>query len=91
LLRQSITELLGDDVGIVDRIVGALFGALRLGIVVLPVVVMFDRYVPLERQPQFFAGSKLRPYFSSAGQNGINALPAEVSVYLDKLTRERRT
>lgn len=91
LLRHGLAELLGDDVGIVDRIVGALFGALRLGIVVLPVVVMFDRYVPPERQPQFFAGSKLRPYFSSAGQHGINALPADVTVYLDKLTRERRT
>ncbi len=89
LLRHSVAEVLGDHVDIVDRIAGSLLGALRLGIVVLPVVVMFDRYVPLERQPQFFAGSKLRPYFSSAGQHGINALPADVTVYLNKLTRER--
>jgi membrane protein required for colicin V production len=91
LLRHGVAEVLGDRIDIVDRIAGALLGALRLGIVVLPVVVMFDRYVPPERQPQFFAGSKLRPYFSLAGQHGINALPADVTVYLDKLTRDRGT
>jgi len=91
LLRHGLTELLGEDIDIVDRIVGALFGALRLGVVVLPVVVMFDRYVPTDRQPSFFAGSKLRPYFSAAGELGIKTLPAEATAYLDKLNRDRRT
>jgi len=90
LLRHGLAEVIGDDVDIVDRIVGALFGAARVGLVVLPVVMMFDRYVPAERQPQFFAGSKLRPYFSAAGQRGIDALPADATAYLDKLTRDRR-
>src|SRR5579871_5408077 len=89
-LRHGVTEMFGDDIDIVDRIVGALFGASRIALVVLPVVVMFDRYVPAERQPQFFAGSKLRPYFSSVGQHGINALPGEVTSYLDQLNRNGR-
>jgi membrane protein required for colicin V production len=91
LLRHGLAELIGDDVDIVDRIVGALFGAARVALVVLPVVVMFDRYVPAERQPHFFAGSKLKPFFSAAGQRGIDALPAEATAYLDKLTRDRRS
>jgi membrane protein required for colicin V production len=91
LLRHGLAEVIGDNVGIADRIVGALFGAARVGLVVLPVVVVFDRYVPLERQPQFFAGSKLRPYFSAAGQRGVNALPAEATIYLDRLSRQRRS
>ena len=90
LLRHGLADVIGGDVNIVDRIVGALFGAARVGLVVLPVVMMFDRYVPAERQPQFFAGSKLRPYFSAAGQRGIDALPADATAYLDKLTRDRR-
>ena len=91
LLRHGLATLVGDEVDIVDRIVGALFGALRICLVVAPVVVMFDRYVPVDRQPQFFNGSRLRPYFSAAGQRGINALPTEAAAYLDKLNRDRRS
>jgi membrane protein required for colicin V production len=91
MLRHGLAELIGDDVGIADRIVGALFGVARVALVAVPVVVMFDRYVPVQRQPQFFAGSKLRPYFSAAGQRGIDALPADATAYLDKLSRDRRS
>ena len=91
LLRHGLAELIGDDVGIADRVIGALLGAARVGLVVVPVVVMFDRYVPADRQPQFFAGSKLRPYFSAAGRRGIDALPPEATAYLDKLSRDRRS
>jgi membrane protein required for colicin V production len=91
LLRHGLAELIGNDVGIADRVVGALLGAARVGLVVVPVVVMFDRYVPADRQPQFFGGSRLRPYFSAAGQRGIEALPADATAYLDKLTRDRRS
>jgi membrane protein required for colicin V production len=90
LLRHGLDELIGDDVGIADRVVGALLGATRVGLVAVPVVVMFDRYVPADRQPQFFAGSKLRSYFSAAGQRGIDALPADATAYLDRLSRQRR-
>jgi membrane protein required for colicin V production len=91
LLRHGVDSLLGDDVDIVDRIVGALFGAVRVGLVVLPVVVAFDRFVPVSREPAFFAGSKLRPYLSAVGQRGWQSLPPDAAAYLDRLSSQRRT
>lgn len=91
LLRHGVDSLLGDDVDIVDRIVGALFGAVRVGLVVLPVVVAFDRFVPVSSEPAFFAGSKLRPYFSAIGHRGWQSLPPDAAAYLDKLSNQRRT
>jgi membrane protein required for colicin V production len=89
LLRHGVAEVFGEEIDVVDRIVGALFGALRVGLVVLPVVIMFDRYVPSGRQPQFLVGSKLRPYFSAAGQRGMRTLPPDVTAYLDRLNGGR--
>jgi membrane protein required for colicin V production len=88
-MQHGVSAVFGEKVDLVDRIVGALFGALRVGLAVLPMVILFDRYVPSDRQPQFLAGSKLRPYFSAAGQRGIRSLPGEVTVYLDKLNGRR--
>jgi membrane protein required for colicin V production len=91
LLRQGLATVAGDDVDIVDRIVGAIFGAVRVGLVVLPVVVAFDRFVPVGREPAFFAGSKLRPIFSAVGRRGWQSMPPDAAAYLDKLSRQRRT
>jgi membrane protein required for colicin V production len=53
------------------------------------VVVIFDRVIPVDRQPQFLTGSRLRPYLSAAGQAGLRTLPPEIEDYIDRLKHAR--
>lgn len=89
LLRTAVGEFVGPDVGLFDRLAGAALGAVRIGLVAVLVVVIFDRVIPSDRQPQFLTGSRLRPYLSAAGQMGLQSLPPEVEDYIDRLKRER--
>ena len=89
LLRIVVGEFVGPDVGAFDRVAGAALGAVRIGLIAVPIVVVFDRVIPADRQPQFLVGSKLRPYLSAAGQAGLRSLPPEVESYIDQVKRER--
>src|SRR5215213_1611145 len=89
LLRRAVSDVVGPDVSIVDRTAGAALGAVRIALVAVLIVVIFDRIIPVNRQPGFLANSKLRPYLSAAGQAGVKQLPPELGDYIDRLKRAR--
>jgi membrane protein required for colicin V production len=90
LMRIAIDETIGTQAGIVDRLAGAALGAVRVGLIAVSVIVIFDQLVPADRQPSYLAGSRLRPFFSAAGQMGIKSLPPDIMTYVDRLKTDRR-
>lgn len=89
LIRGAVSEFIGSDIGLFDRLAGAALGAARTGLVAILVVLVFDRIIPGDRQPQFLAHSQLRPYLSAVAQQGLRSLPSDVEAYIDGLKRER--
>ncbi len=89
LFRNLLNELIDDEISLFDRVAGAVLGAVRIFLVAVLVVVVFDRIIPADHEPPFLAGSKLRPYLSAAGQKGLESLPPDVDNYIDRLKRER--
>jgi membrane protein required for colicin V production len=89
VFRAAITEFIGEDAGLFDRVAGATLGAVRIFLLAVLIVVAFDRIIPAGHEPPFLLGSKLRPYFSVAGQKGLETLPPDVEAYIDRLKRER--
>ncbi len=90
LARVMLDDAVGSQIGIGDRLGGALLGAVRTGLVVTTLVLVFDQLVPLASQPQFLNGSRLRPLFSAAGQLGFRSLPPDVTMVIERLRMERR-
>ena len=89
LMRMALDETIGPRAGIGDRLAGAALGAVRVGLVAITLVLIFDQLVPLDRQPAFLTGSQLRPLLSQAGQMGFKSLPPDVAVTIDRLKRDR--
>jgi membrane protein required for colicin V production len=89
LLRTAINELVGEIVSIPDRVAGATLGAMRIGLLAVLMVVIFERIIPPDRQPSFLKESRLRPILSAAGQLGLKSLPPDVAETIDRLKRER--
>jgi membrane protein required for colicin V production len=89
-MRMALDETIGPGAGIGDRLAGAVLGAIRLGLVAITLVLIFDRLVPADRQPAYLTGSQLRPLLSAAGQKGFSSLPSDVTAYIDGLKKERR-
>ena len=90
LMRLLIDETIGRQAGIADRLAGSLLGAVRVGLVAVSLVVIFDQLVPADRQPSYLTGSRLRPVFSAAGQMGLQSLPPDITTYVDRLKKDRR-
>jgi membrane protein required for colicin V production len=90
LMRMALDDTIGPGAGIADRLAGAALGAVRVGLVAVSLVLIFDQLVPSDRQPPFLTGSKLRPLLSVAGQRGFKSLPPEVAATIDRLKRDRR-
>jgi membrane protein required for colicin V production len=89
LLRAAVSELTGEHIGIADRITGALLGAVRIFLIAVLMVLVFDRLIPVGREPAFLLGSKLRPYLTATAQLGLKSLPPDVADYIDRVKRER--
>jgi membrane protein required for colicin V production len=90
LMRMALDETIGPRAGIGDRLAGAVLGAVRVGLVAITLVLIFDSLVPSDRQPAYLAGSQLRPLLSAAGQKGFRSLPPNVADTIDRLKKERR-
>jgi membrane protein required for colicin V production len=90
LMRMAIDETVGPGAGIGDRLAGAALGAVRLGLVAVTLVLVFDQLIPSDRQPAFLNGSQLRPLLSAAGQRGFRSLPPEVAAAIDRIKKDRR-
>ncbi|HZT27926.1 MAG TPA: CvpA family protein [Pseudolabrys sp.] len=89
LMRLGVDELTGRSISAADRLGGAMLGAVRILLLAVLLVLVFDRLIPTEREPEFLAGSTLRPLLSAAGQQGLQSLPPEVADYIDRLKKER--
>ena len=89
LLRFAIGEMVGERISIPDRVAGALLGAVRVGLLAVVLVLVFDRIIPPGRDPAFLKGSQWRPALSKAGQQGMKTLPPDIADYIDRLKRER--
>lgn len=87
LMRRAITGMIGPRVSIPDRLAGSALGAVRVGLLAVLMVVIFDRIIPPNVQPGFLTGSRLRPILSAAGQQGLKSLPPDVADYIDQLKR----
>ena len=90
LARMALDDAIGSQPGIGDRLGGAALGAVRVGLVAITFVLIFDQLVPAQRQPAFLNGSQLRPLFSAAGQMGFKSLPPDVTATIDRLKQERQ-
>jgi membrane protein required for colicin V production len=90
LMRMALDETIGAEAGIADRLAGAALGAVRVGLIAVTLVLIFDQLVPSDRQPAYLAGSQLRPLLSMAGQKGFRSLPPEVAAAIDRLKKDRR-
>jgi membrane protein required for colicin V production len=89
LMRHALNEVVGPRIGIPDRFAGALLGAVRIGLLAVLMVVIFDRIIPAGREPAFLAGSQLHPLLSQAGQAGLKSLPPDIEDYIDRLKKQR--
>ncbi|MEI9804155.1 MAG: CvpA family protein [Pseudolabrys sp.] len=76
LMRHAIAEVVGPRIGILDRFAGALLGAVRIGLLAVLMVVIFDRIIPAGREPAFLAGSQLRPDFVAGGPGRLEIAAA---------------
>ncbi len=90
MMRMALDDAIGSETGIADRLAGAVLGAVRVGLVAITLVLIFDQLVPAGRQPAFLTGSHLRPMLSIAGQKGFKSLPPDVTAYIDRLKKDRR-
>jgi membrane protein required for colicin V production len=90
MMRMALDDTIGSEAGIGDRLAGAALGAVRVGLVAITMVLIFDSLAPLDRQPAFLTGSQLRPLLSIAGQRGFKSLPPDVAAYIDRLKSNRR-
>jgi len=90
LARMALDETIGPGAGIGDRLAGAALGAVRVGLVAITLVLVFDQLVPLDRQPAYLTGSHLRPLLSQAGQRGFRSLPPDVTAAIDRLKKDQR-
>lgn len=85
VFRVAIDEMVGAEISLPDRVAGSALGALRVGLIAVTVVVVFDRLIPAGRDPAFLAGSQLRPILSQAGQTGLKSLPPETAAFIDQV------
>jgi membrane protein required for colicin V production len=89
LFRVFVNEMVGPNISIPDRVAGALLGAVRVILVAVVLVLVFDRIIPPGREPGFLKGSQWRPVLSQAGQQSLSKLPPEVEAYIDRLKKQR--
>jgi membrane protein required for colicin V production len=87
LLRFSIDEAVGPARTFIDRFLGAILGAVRIGLLAVTLVLVFDRVIPAGREPGYMLGSKLQPILLQAGKRGLRTLPPETVTYIDQLRR----
>ena len=89
LLRFSVRELVGEKISIPDRVAGAMLGAVRVVLLAVMLVLIFDRIISAGREPAFLKGSQWRPVLSKAAQQGLRSLPPDIEAYIDRLKKER--
>lgn len=87
--RMAVSGLAGDKPGLLDRFCGALLGAVRIALVAVMLVMVFDRIIPANREPAWLSGSQLRPWLSFAAAKGLRVLPPDALAAIDRAKRVR--
>jgi len=90
LLRLAVSETIGARIGITDRLAGSALGAVRVALVAVLMMLIFDQLIPANQEPAFLRGSQLRPILSMAAQRGLRSLPPETTAFIDQLKKDRR-
>jgi len=88
LMRGAVGSVTGGRTMFIDRVLGALLGVVRIALLAVLLVLIFERIIPPGREPPWLKESQLRPYLSAAGAQGLRALPPEVTRYIDQLRRQ---
>jgi membrane protein required for colicin V production len=86
LMRGAVGAAAGH-MGFIDRVLGALLGAVRIGLLAVVLVLLFERIIPTGNEPDWFKQSQLRPYLSAAGAQGLRALPPQTMDAIDRLKK----
>jgi membrane protein required for colicin V production len=89
MLRGAVGLVAGEAVSLPDRAAGAALGAIRILLLAILMVLIFDRIIPAKRQPAWLAQSQLRPLLAAAGEQGVRKLPPEVIAQIDRIKKER--
>lgn len=89
LMRSAVASIAGEEITMADRLSGALLGAVRVAMLAVFLVLVFDRIIPSYRMPEWYAQSKLRPILSNAGQQALRKLPPDATAYIERTVRER--
>jgi membrane protein required for colicin V production len=87
LLRTAVGGIVGPTASLPDRVAGAAFGAVRIGLLAVLMVLIFELIIPSNRQPAFLAESRLRPILSMAGQRGLRSVPPDVANFLEQMKK----
>jgi membrane protein required for colicin V production len=88
LMRGAVGSMSDGRIGVFDRFAGAILGAVRIILVAILLVMVFDRLIPQDREPAFLAGSRLKPVLLQAGAQGLRTMPPEVATFIDRIKRE---
>ena len=89
LMRGAVSGVTGGHMVLTDRMLGAVLGVLRVGLLAIAFVLILERMVPAGREPDWLKQSQVRPYLSAAGAQGLRALPPQAIDYIDRFRRER--
>jgi membrane protein required for colicin V production len=90
VLRMAVNETIGHHIGLGDRLAGAALGAIRVVLIAVTLVLIFDQLVPATMQPPYLVGSRFRPMLSMLGQKGFKTLPPDVTATIDQWKRDHR-
>lgn len=88
-LRAAVSQTADDNIRGFDRMAGAVLGAVRVGLLAVLMVLIFERIIPPNLRPAWLTESRLRPYLSAAAESGLRTLPPDVTEYIDRMKRER--
>src|SRR5262249_56783575 len=64
LMRTAVNEAVGSRISIPDRLARAGLGVIRIALVAVLLVLVFDRLIPPRREPHFFRRSRPPPPLS---------------------------
>ncbi len=89
LLRSAVGFAVGEDVSLPDRAAGATLGAVRVLLLAVLMVLIFERIIPRKQEPVWLAQSQLRPILAAAGEQGVRSLPPSVVAEIDRMKKQR--
>jgi membrane protein required for colicin V production len=89
LLRSAIGLMAGEDISLPDRAAGATLGAVRVMLLAVLMVLIFERIIPPKKAPGWLTQSQLRPILAAAGEQGVRKLPPDVVAQIDRMKKER--